>query len=298
MKVTVDDEALGEEMKSFGLPDSKLNEVKQILKDNRKFILKSYKQWSNEVDGAILDAEFENTRDSSVLDDLLDGNVDDDSESVSSETSDGRAMRQAALSFVKPVSEAEIDDSDFSSEAAEVMKEILKNPELLKRLSENENLDDDAICEILGSMDDAEEEPPTDPANSTDEEESLKRSESEVEELFGPVDVGVRKGSSEWESVFNKYIPQPRTELERLRNRFLAQMEYSGDTPADLTTEAQLKDYQNARVEAEVMVRARLTVLYERKEAARREEDTQKRQLMFDELPALQAPIINPDVEK
>lgn len=284
-------------MKSFGLAASKFDEVKQILKENRKFILKSYKQWSNELDGAILDAEFEENRDSSVLDDLLDGNVDDDSESVSSETSDGRAMRKAALSssFVKSVSDAEIDDSDFDSDVAEVMKELLKNPDLLQKLAAEENLDDETIEKILENY---EEEQSSAKLAAEAEVTPKNQEETELLNLLGPADVGVKKGSGEWEYVVEKYVPQPRTELERLRNKFFSQMEYSGDSPSDLTTEAQLKDYQDARVEAEVMVRARLAVLYERKEAARREEDAQQRQLMFDDLPALQAPIINPDLEK
>lgn len=45
----------------------------------------------------------------------------------------------------------------------------------------------------------------------------------------------------------------------------------------------------------EILLRARLAVLYEKKEAARREEDEKLRNLMReDDFPLLQAPIVNP----
>lgn len=286
LRVTVDDDALLSEMRVAGLSESKKDEIKLILKDNRKFILKQYQKWNNEVESAIINAQIasRDSVDSSVLDEMLSGNSDKEE---NFETSDGRHLRQvASFASPKPVSDDEIDDSDLDPEAADFVKKLFKNPALLKKLSDLDDWSDESVRQTFSDFMTEDES-----RRPLDRERQPTALETELRKLFGPLDVGATKGSKEWDSVFKNYFPEPQTELEKRRNAFFTQMDHTGDTPSDLTTEAQLKDYKKTRLEVEMMVRARLAVIYEKKEAARRVEDTSQRTIPADEFPTLPMPI-------
>ena len=79
----------------------------------------------------------------------------------------------------------------------------------------------------------------------------------------GPVPV-----SAEWGEVIKQYIKEPSTPLEKERQELLASLEYH--SPETLSTEHELSAFKRNRTETELLARARLAVMYERKEAARR----------------------------
>ena len=90
--------------------------------------------------------------------------------------------------------------------------------------------------------------------------------------------------SSEWKAVIEKYIRPPNTPLEAERQELLRSLEYHA--AEDLSTEAELKALQRTRIETELLARARLSVVYEQKEAARRAREWGKRGVSLDSLPA------------
>ena len=92
------------------------------------------------------------------------------------------------------------------------------------------------------------------------------------------------RASSEWQAVIDSYIRPPSTPLETERQELLRSFEYHA--PEDLTTEAELGALQRARTETELLARARLAVVYEQKEAARRVREWQRRGVAMDSLPA------------
>ena len=90
--------------------------------------------------------------------------------------------------------------------------------------------------------------------------------------------------SSEWKALIDTYIRPPSTPLESERHELLRSLEFH--SPEELSTESELSAFQRARVETELLARARLSVAYEQKEAARRVREWERRGVALDSLPA------------
>lgn len=90
--------------------------------------------------------------------------------------------------------------------------------------------------------------------------------------------------SAEWGEVIKQYIKEPSTPLEKERQELLASLEYH--SPETLSTEHELSAFKRNRTETELLARARLAVMYERKEAARRSREWQRRGMALESLPA------------
>ena len=72
--------------------------------------------------------------------------------------------------------------------------------------------------------------------------------------------------------------------LEEERQELLSSLEFV--TPEQLTSEHELSAFKRNRTETELLARARLAVMYEHKEAARRSREWQRRGMVLDSLPA------------
>lgn len=294
----VNDSLLLEEMTKFGLPESKLGDVKQILKENRKYILKRFEEMANAIEAKKQQTAFSD--ETSAVEDILDGDDDEDEDSddeddeTVSDTADGLAMREAIQTSTPVVDINAIDDRDLEPEVANLLKEILNNPTLLARLSEQSEITDELLEELLAEAEQGvEEEEVLEVAVDADKlPETNSRFEREIKEAFFPSEQGATKASADWDAAVKKYIPEPITQLQKARNEFLAQSDLAGQRPSDLSTESELKAFAKTREETERLIRARLSVLYEKKEIARRESSASERQLLIDELPALEAPIV------
>ena len=90
--------------------------------------------------------------------------------------------------------------------------------------------------------------------------------------------------SAEWGEIIKKYLRQPTTALEEERQELLSSLEFV--SPEQLTSEHELSAFKRNRTETELLARARLAVMYERKEAARRSREWQRRGMVLDSLPA------------
>lgn len=296
-KTVVSDSLLLEEMTKFGLPESKLGDVKQILKENRKYILKRFEEMAQAIEAKKIHSAFSD--ETSAVEDILDGEDDDDEDGddeddeTVSDTADGLAMREAIQTFTPVVDINSIDDRDLEPEVANLLKDILNNPTLLARLSEQSEITDEILEELLAEAEQGEEEEdvPEVVADADKLPETNSRFEREIKEVFFPSEQGTTKASADWDAAVKKYIPEPITQLQKARNEFLAQSDLVGQRRSDLSTESELKAFAETREETERLIRARLSILYEKKEIARRESSASERQLLIDELPALEAPI-------
>lgn len=297
----VDDSLLLAEMAKFGLPETKLGDVKQILKENRKYILKRFEEIAKTVEVRKKQADSGRSDAISAVEEILDGDDDDEEDSDEddelgsevSDTADGLAMRETIQLATPVVDINTINDKDLDPEAASLLKDILNNPTLLARLSKQPELTDEVLEALLAEAEQGgeEEEEPEVVADADKLPESNSVFVRELKEAFFPSEQGITKASAEWDAAVKKYIPEPVTQLQKARNEFLAQSDLVGQRPSELSTEAELKAFAAAREDTERLIRARLSVVYEKKEAARREASALERQLIIDELPALETPV-------
>ena len=83
--------------------------------------------------------------------------------------------------------------------------------------------------------------------------------------------------------MVKKYVRTPSTTLEKERDTFLGNMERFDWTEA--ATEMELYTHNRERTENQLIIRARLSVDYERKESARRSREWRRRGVWIDKLP-------------
>jgi hypothetical protein len=124
----------------------------------------------------------------------------------------------------------------------------------------------------------ADDDDTDDFAEADGEEEEIEVEEEEEEEVNE-----VQMSAGEWDKVVKKYVREPSTDLERERDEFLGNMEHS--SWKDATSEIELYAFHRDRTENQLIIRARLSVEYEKKEAARRFREWRRRGVWIEKLP-------------
>lgn len=99
------------------------------------------------------------------------------------------------------------------------------------------------------------------------------------------ISTGSGRGS-EWDSLVEKYRKTPITVLEHEREKMYSQLEYNNIE--DAKTEMDLYAFKKNRTENQIISRAKLSVRYEQKEAARRAREWRQRGVMLEDLPSPQ----------
>ena len=95
---------------------------------------------------------------------------------------------------------------------------------------------------------------------------------------------GNSRDEKEFMAMVKKHIRLPGTDLEKERDELFSSMEYTSWQNAQ--DEDDLSIFKRTRLENEVLARARLSVLYEQKESARRSEEWKNRGVWLDSLPS------------
>ena len=96
-------------------------------------------------------------------------------------------------------------------------------------------------------------------------------------------------GKEEWARLVARYFRPPSTELEQRRDELFRMA--SVDQPEDAEDEMDLEHHRRARSENMLVTRARLSVEYEKKEAARRVREWRARGVWLEKLPRAQLSI-------
>ena len=113
-----------------------------------------------------------------------------------------------------------------------------------------------------------------------DEDDEADKADDEEEE-GSPAAVAERQ--ADWDELVKKYVRTPSTTLEKERDTFLGNMERFDWTEA--ATEMELYTHNRERTENQLIIRARLSVDYERKESARRSREWRRRGVWIEKLP-------------
>jgi hypothetical protein len=98
-------------------------------------------------------------------------------------------------------------------------------------------------------------------------------------------------GPEGWEQLKAAYFRKPTTTLEQLRLDLFSQIETAG--PEDAEDELDLYHYKRTRTENQLVTRARLSMRYEDKEAARRNKEWRERGVWLESLPRAQLNIVD-----
>jgi hypothetical protein len=98
-------------------------------------------------------------------------------------------------------------------------------------------------------------------------------------------------GKDEWSRLVTRYFRTPTTELERRRDELFRMT--SVDQPEDAEDELDLEHHRRVRSENMMVTRARLSVEYERKEAARRVREWRARDMWLEKLPRAQLSLVD-----
>jgi hypothetical protein len=99
------------------------------------------------------------------------------------------------------------------------------------------------------------------------------------------ISTGFGRGA-EWDALVEKYRKTPVTVLEHERERMFSQLEYNNIE--DTRAEVDLYDFKRTRIENQIVSRAKLSVRYEQKEAARRAREWRQRDVLLQKLPSPQ----------
>jgi hypothetical protein len=98
-------------------------------------------------------------------------------------------------------------------------------------------------------------------------------------------------GPEGWDQLKSAYFRKSTTQLEQLREELFSSIETDG--PADAEDELDLYHYKRTRNENMLVTRARLSVQYEDKEAARRNREWRQRGVWLESLPRPQLNIVD-----
>jgi len=98
-------------------------------------------------------------------------------------------------------------------------------------------------------------------------------------------------GPEGWEQLKSAYFRRPTTTLEQLREELFSQIETAG--PEDAEDELDLYHYKRTRNENQLVTRARLSMRYEDKEAARRNREWRQRGVWLENLPRAQLNVVD-----
>ncbi len=101
----------------------------------------------------------------------------------------------------------------------------------------------------------------------------------------------VAPGTPEWVAMVSKYIRIPQTSLEKDRFAFYGQLDFSPDLE-QIDTEHAAEEFQQSRMQSEILAQARLGRKYEVKESARRKREWERRGVWTNELPSPVAPLV------
>ena len=98
-------------------------------------------------------------------------------------------------------------------------------------------------------------------------------------------------GKPEWERLVSRYFPTPTTELEQRREELFRSVVL--DQPESADDEQDLEYHKRVRTENMLVTRARLSVEYEQKEAARRTREWRSRGVLMETLPRAQLSLVD-----
>lgn len=94
-----------------------------------------------------------------------------------------------------------------------------------------------------------------------------------------------------WQKLIEQYVPAPTTELEQIRHEELRKvLLWSWD---DCLTEQDLKSTQRDLVDSQLLAKAKLSNLYNKKETARRSKEWKDRKVMLDDLPTVELQVVD-----
>lgn len=224
------------------------------------------------------------------------------------------------------------DESSLLSEISRAGLDAAALPELQRQLKEyNLSKDDSLLVRDSGDLDlspldallmDDDTVPPADQADAADEEAdevASDETEDEADALLaqaavGKVHLGAFKAAAtgapgmaslrdytqsnvssmsreEWDRLVQTYFRTPTTDLERERQQLFSQVDLN--SPELATDELDLYQFKRVRTENEIIARARLSVRYEEKEAARRSKDWKRRGVWLEDLPRAQLGVVD-----
>lgn len=96
---------------------------------------------------------------------------------------------------------------------------------------------------------------------------------------------------AKWQRLIEQYMPNPKTELEKERHEELANvLAWSWD---DCVSEADLKSTHRDLIDSQLLAKAKLATIYDKKEGARRSREWANRKMMLDELPTAELQVVD-----